>query len=543
MRKLFFLLLLATMLPMLSLAADNISLVNYSGKQYYKYEVQPKETIYGLSKRFGVTQDELIANNPFLADGLKIGQVLLIPKVVELKDVPPYTPPVTSVQSPAVSVSSSRDKTEVNTVPAPQTAETEKTEETAYEVPAGDYRTADDGHTRVRLGHTVEPPLLEIPVVEEVKDTVFSLTLTRPDADPDHTTHFAILLPFLLNSNGNQATQRYIEFYESILLTASQLKAMGYSIRFDVYDIGVSLFGLRSALKEFSLKNCDFVIAAPNTEQLPELSQWAMDNRVNLVLPFSSRVAQTASNPYIFQVMPPYSLVYERLLDRDFSSLSGKNILLVRCSDTDTEGNEYKLFQGLRQKLDDNGIHYQMITESSATASNLNAKISNSLSTSKENLIFPAPMQNNTFNRLVTLIGVAANAVPAARISLWGYPDWVAGKSSLSQLYALNTQLYSTFYADFSSDEVQDYMKLYAYTYGKDMLSTYPRYALMGHDILIYFTELATGCETGLPMLQNAMDFHRLDKQSGWYNHNIYMIHYSPDRHIEAELFSKEDSF
>lgn len=41
--------------------------------------VKPKETVYGLSKQYGLTLQELVDANPHLAYGLKIGQVLTIP--------------------------------------------------------------------------------------------------------------------------------------------------------------------------------------------------------------------------------------------------------------------------------------------------------------------------------------------------------------------------------------------------------------------------------------------------------------------------------
>ncbi|SKB70089.1 ABC-type branched-chain amino acid transport system, substrate-binding protein [Salegentibacter holothuriorum] len=43
------------------------------------YEVKPKETLFGLSRKFDVSQDSLISLNPALEDGLKIGMVLKVP--------------------------------------------------------------------------------------------------------------------------------------------------------------------------------------------------------------------------------------------------------------------------------------------------------------------------------------------------------------------------------------------------------------------------------------------------------------------------------
>jgi LysM repeat protein len=47
--------------------------------EFVSYQVQPKETLYSLSKMFSVTQEELIALNPQLATGVEIGMVLRVP--------------------------------------------------------------------------------------------------------------------------------------------------------------------------------------------------------------------------------------------------------------------------------------------------------------------------------------------------------------------------------------------------------------------------------------------------------------------------------
>jgi len=50
---------------------SNVTLVDY--------EVQPKETLYSLSKKFDIAQADLITLNPDLQDGLKIGMILKVP--------------------------------------------------------------------------------------------------------------------------------------------------------------------------------------------------------------------------------------------------------------------------------------------------------------------------------------------------------------------------------------------------------------------------------------------------------------------------------
>ena len=47
--------------------------------EYSNYEVKPKETLYSLSKGFGMTREELVALNPELLIGVKEGMILKIP--------------------------------------------------------------------------------------------------------------------------------------------------------------------------------------------------------------------------------------------------------------------------------------------------------------------------------------------------------------------------------------------------------------------------------------------------------------------------------
>ena len=53
---------------------------------YSMYEVQPKETLYSLSKTYGMSQDELVALNPELKNGVEIGMILKVPAAVSVKN-------------------------------------------------------------------------------------------------------------------------------------------------------------------------------------------------------------------------------------------------------------------------------------------------------------------------------------------------------------------------------------------------------------------------------------------------------------------------
>lgn len=55
--------------------------VDVEGKLFKYYQVKPQETLFSLTRRFGISRDSLVTLNPALADGLKSGMVLKIPNV------------------------------------------------------------------------------------------------------------------------------------------------------------------------------------------------------------------------------------------------------------------------------------------------------------------------------------------------------------------------------------------------------------------------------------------------------------------------------
>ena len=62
------------------------SQVSMNGKTYYAHIVLERQTIYGITKAYNVTEEDLYAANPMLAkDGLKAGTVIYVPVVSEHK--------------------------------------------------------------------------------------------------------------------------------------------------------------------------------------------------------------------------------------------------------------------------------------------------------------------------------------------------------------------------------------------------------------------------------------------------------------------------
>lgn len=78
-----------------------------TGKKYIVHKVAAGETIYGLSKKYGVSENDIYNNNPDARSGLKVGMDLKIP--VKTVSSVPVLPPDTSIAKRDTVISQKKD--------------------------------------------------------------------------------------------------------------------------------------------------------------------------------------------------------------------------------------------------------------------------------------------------------------------------------------------------------------------------------------------------------------------------------------------------
>jgi LysM repeat protein len=75
---------------LLASPADSLRLETINGKQFIIHQIDAKETLYSISRRYGVPVTVILESNPATKDGLGIGQLLRVP----------YTPkPTTKIEA------------------------------------------------------------------------------------------------------------------------------------------------------------------------------------------------------------------------------------------------------------------------------------------------------------------------------------------------------------------------------------------------------------------------------------------------------------
>lgn len=64
---------------------DSLRMETINGKQYIIHQVDPKETLFSISRRYGVPVTDLAQENPNASSGLSVGQILRVPYIPRTK--------------------------------------------------------------------------------------------------------------------------------------------------------------------------------------------------------------------------------------------------------------------------------------------------------------------------------------------------------------------------------------------------------------------------------------------------------------------------
>ncbi len=258
------------------------------GKDYYIHTIERGQTLYMISKAYGVEVNDLIRENPWVKEGIRADQKLRVP-------VPG--------QKPAPAAKSSREKTTVKKDPEKKTTSAAPVDTLAVqELPCGIDSASKKSVYRVAL------------MLPLYLDGVDDIPADKPD-------------PALLDQ---VKSFRFLPYYEGFLLALDSLKKTGLNVRLYIYDSDKDTARTRQILKKPELKTMDLIIGLLYHANFKMVATFARKNKINLVNPISERIELVTGNPYVFKVQPPVRGQVSVLADYLARSCRDNQIVIVR---------------------------------------------------------------------------------------------------------------------------------------------------------------------------------------------------------------------
>lgn len=284
-----------------------------------KHTVKPKETKYGIARKYGITVAELESMNPLLGEGLPIGTVLNVPN--------------TNVVESAVIEDESYEFYEV----LPK---------------EGFFRL------KVKLGMSKEEIIALNPYAADGLKSGMILKIPK-DMDNDgsatervdlsrrirnyNTKRIAVMLPFqlrraetdsikqnveILRSNG--AMRVALDFYSGVLMAAEFAKDKGISVELNVYDTEGSDKKVGSIIAANDFENVDAVIGPLLMKNVEKAAGDLRRTDTPIFSPLTKREVKISSN--LFQTLPTDEMLEKAMLEFLKGKGIDKNVIIIADS-------------------------------------------------------------------------------------------------------------------------------------------------------------------------------------------------------------------
>ena len=508
--------------------ADDPTIEPSQPAQTITHKVEYGETIFGLAHKYGITEEELKAQNPSVRNGLKAGQVLTISTREVKGEAPvPDPQPVPAAAEPQ---------------PAPA-----KTNMTGYVVKKGEslYSIARSfGITEAEimaanpsLGTLKAGQVLSIPSKETAEDNSADIAdvaiianeepepVPAPEPQPAaKPASIAVLLPFMLSEETpSKAALRATEFYKGLLLAADSLRNSSVPVSVTAYDTENSLATLKEILTDSAFRRHTVIIAPDNASQLALVAEYGKNYDVAVFNSFVVRDESYLHNPQMLQANLPSPLMYDKAVSALVERLRRSVPVFLTVAGATQDKHEF--VHSLKKRLDSEGIAYQDITvEGSLTPQHLA-----SLADDGNYTFIPTHSRQTELNRLMPGLIEWRDQKIMPIVRLFGYPEWTMFRGeTLQNMHNLNTIVYSRFFTDYDSPRASQVEGKFTGWYGAPMESVVPRQGLMGFDAGMFIIPFATSDKTSYDGVQNSYRFTRTDDSEGRYNDTLFFLNFRP---------------
>ena len=472
--------------------------------KYFYYEVEKKQTLFSLSKMYDVEIEKIINANPVLKErGLKVGEIIKIPKV--------------------------QPKLERDTLQS-------------------DFVFKD-------TLFFVEDTLLIVDSIAFPCDS-FNYDLY---AEPFNV---ALLMPFYLEANDtievNEGTvkeekriypnlKHILELYEGTLLAIDSLRKNGLSINIYIYDTKNDTNKVNEIIKASEFEAMDLIIGPVYSSNLRIVADFAKQHKINIVSPLSPKSDFLSHNPYTFQVYPSLSVQLEQVT-KFLYKFREKNIIVVH-----NEGKQdLKLNKIYKKKLIESFFYhhnadYIFYNEVSFKENGIKG-VKDVLSDSLENIIIiPSTEQVFVSDIIAQLNNILVEnnsdtTTGSFEIILFGFPAWKRFESIETEyLHDLQLHLFTTFYVDYSNENVKNFIRKYRKIYKAEPT----RYSFQGYDIMFYFLNALKNYGKNFHLclssqdftfiksgLQSDYNFIKIGEHSGFENNAVSIIKYDKEFNV-----------
>ena len=509
--------------------------------EYVLHKVKRKETIYRISRTYGVTIQELYDANLGLTEKLKVGQLIKVPrkrisdnfiifeasgktKVKKIAKMHGLSESLIKRQNPGIGKYVYKNQDVKIPVGSKAIIVSEEEINDQIEESTEDEITENDSETDIS-GQCSKEPLdrnyeikiaLMVPLfLEDLQDSIRVSKVLSGDAQG--------FQPFM-----------FVNFVEGAMMAVDSLRRAGINVNLKIYDVDKSLTKTTKVLQNPELKNVDLIIGPFYNQSFNQVALFAGNFNIPIINPLSYRSkilkeyktaikimpAEYKQVPLVTEIIKQFhpnakiffitqnsyrdadkTIVFENALKKIVKPSvkhSNKDLYdyskLVAIRDekwVEEDGLPNYQMEGkridpdlLKENLSDSTIFYSSLVRINYSAEGFEPFMNNA-SAFRENIVVVYASDKRDKAFVMDVMNKLNEFRDSLSISLIGVPLWERLENiDLIQMDNLKTIDFESSFIDYDKREVQDFVYSFRQQYSTDP----GKYGFAGYDITMYFS-------------------------------------------------------
>jgi LysM repeat protein len=539
--------------------------------KYIYHKLQPGETIYFLSKKYSVSENDIVLCNPGIdINKLPLGYEIAIPRKEFMNEKQEFISHQTNAYYHKVS------KGETMSSIAHQ-----------YGISVRDLRKENKDIRFPQVGDYLVIPGMKAPEIKPVEvvtaDSVQMIKeeevvyLGKPSGYTPVTNlqgsfNVAVLLPFYLEDNATRTevdssksvkgkkiyktlnrpddwiyprSLGFVEMYEGILLAADTLRTLGLNIQIHTFDIKSDTVGLTRLISSGKLDKMDLIIGPVHSRNLALMASYAGSLGIPVVSPVQlGNNSALHNNPSLFMASSSLEVAQNAIAKKMIDYYTSNFVLIHSDPDgeyPDTVGKfRNKIIYELGTKMPINEIRFKdMFFYSRSVFGNDSInRLAHALSEHTKNVIIIASEDASVMSESLTDIHALARKYD---VNVFGYPNMrYLDNLDHKICFELDLMIYSPYWIDYGREDIKAFNSDFRTKFFTEPSEA--SYAWQGYDILYYFIsglalngkEFLSHPEIHNPdLLHTEFDFRRKTNNDGFENQKLFLIRYSKDYELK----------
>ncbi|MCX6269243.1 MAG: ABC transporter substrate-binding protein [Bacteroidetes bacterium] len=445
------------------------------GRDFYIHTIKRGQTLYMISKAYGVEVKDIILENPGVKEGIRADQKLRIlvpgqkaapgPKVIPGKDK---------------RISDKDGKTEPSQIP-PKTDSVP-----VVELPCG-------------IDTTTKKPIYNVALMLPL----FLSSIDQIDAaNPD---------PKIFD---NSKSFQFLPYYEGFRMALDSLEKQGVKLKLFVYDVDKDTAKTKQLLKKPEMKSMDMIFGLLYHSNFQIVASFARKNRISLINPISEKSELCTGNPYVFKAQPSKKEQLDQLASYMAGAFRDGQVLIVRNG----QYGDRDIFDRLKKSCQERNLTVQVVEGQAAAI----------LRFSKDQPNYVVAISDNQAYTLDLLRGMY-KLRNDYNLTLIGLPLWSAMEGLENEyLVALKTHMMARSFIDYENPGVKRFVSHY-----QELYKTDPELlAFQGFDQAFYFLTALNSygtnisrCIGGLKMNSMQTRFDFVQTKGNGFENRSWMIY------------------